>query len=74
MSKIIGITYDLKSDWQASEDDPIDAAADLDGHKTIECLKAASESAGHKVVLITGGAFQLINRLNNDDLKVRYGF
>ena len=69
MSKIIGITYDLKSDWQGSSDDPIDASAELDGHKTIECLKAAFESAGHKVVLI-GGARQLINRVINNDLKV----
>ena len=69
MGKIVGITYDLKSDWQGSDDDPVDAAAELDGHKTIECLKAAFESAGHKVVLI-GGARQLISRQASDDLKV----
>ena len=64
MGKIVGITYDLKSDWQESQDDPIDAAAELDGHKTIECLKTALESAGHKVVLI-GGARQLIDRMTS---------
>ncbi len=69
MGKIVGITYDLKSDWQAAQDDPIDAAAELDGHKTIECLKTALESAGHKVVLI-GGARQLIDRMTRNDLKV----
>jgi D-alanine-D-alanine ligase len=69
MGKIIGITYDLKSDWQDSGDDPIDAAAELDGHKTIKCLKTAFESAGHKVVLI-GGARQLISRQTRGDLKV----
>ncbi len=69
MSKIIGITYDLKGDWQGASDDPVDAAAELDGHKTIECLKAALESAGHKVVLI-GGARQLISRVTGGDLKV----
>jgi D-alanine-D-alanine ligase len=69
MGKIVGITYDLKSDWQGSSDDPIDAAAELDGHKTIECLKTALESAGHKIVLI-GGARQLISRLTRSDLKV----
>ena len=69
MGKIVGITYDLKSDWQGSQDDPIDAAAELDGHKTIECLKNALESAGHKVVLI-GGARQLIDRVTSGDLKV----
>ena len=69
MGKIIGVTYDLKSQWQGSEDDPIDAAAELDGHKTIECLKSAFESAGHTVVLI-GGARELISRVTQDDLKV----
>ena len=69
MSKIVGITYDLKGDWQGSADDPIDAAAELDGHKTIECLKAALESAGHKVDLI-GGARQLIDRVTNRKLSV----
>ena len=69
MTKTVGITYDLKSDWQGSPDDPIDAAAELDGHKTIESLKAALESAGHKVVLI-GGARQLIDRVTNGNLKV----
>lgn len=69
MAKIVGITYDLKSDWQGAHDDPIDAAAELDGHKTIECLKSALESAGHKVILI-GGARQLISCHNSHDLKV----
>ena len=69
MSKIVGITYDLKSDWQGGQDDPIDAAAELDGHKTIECLKTALGSAGHKIVLI-GGARQLIDRMTSHDLKV----
>ena len=69
MSKIIGITYDLKSDWQGAHNDPIDAAAELDGNKTIECLKAALESAGHKIILI-GGARQLIDRLTGNDFKV----
>lgn len=69
MGKIIGITYDLKTDWQGSQDDPIDAAAELDGNKTIECLKAAFESVGHKVVLI-GGARQLIDGVKSGSLKV----
>ncbi|MDE1921061.1 MAG: ATP-grasp domain-containing protein [Candidatus Omnitrophica bacterium] len=69
MSKVIGLTYDLKSDWQRSEDDPIDAAAELDGKKTVDCLQKALESAGHKVVLI-GGARALIDRITRDDLKV----
>jgi len=69
MGKIVGITYDLKSDWQESRDDPIDAAAELDGQRTVECLKTALESAGHTVVLI-GGARNLIRRITANDLKV----
>jgi len=69
MSKIIGLTYDLKSDWQQNPNDPIDAAAELDGQRTVECLKVALESAGHKGMLI-GGARQLINRAMSHDLKV----
>ena len=69
MSKIVGITYDLKTDWQGGKDDPVDATAELDGHRTIECIKAALESAGHKVVLI-GGARQLISRQAKNGLKV----
>ena len=69
MGKIVGITYDLKSDWQGSGDDPVDAAAELDGHKTIESIKTALESAGHEIVLI-GGARQLISRQTRGELKV----
>ncbi|MBF0512148.1 MAG: D-alanine--D-alanine ligase, partial [Candidatus Omnitrophica bacterium] len=69
MGKVIGLTYDLKSDWQESCHDPVDASAELDGHRTIDALKDAFESAGHTVVLI-GGARQLINRLNSNDFKV----
>jgi D-alanine-D-alanine ligase len=68
MSKIVGITYDLKSDWKGSDDDPIDAAAELDGQRTIQCLKTALESGGHKVVLI-GGARSLIDRVTGGNLK-----
>ena len=68
-AKRIGITYDLKSDWQASSEDPLDASAELDGHRTIECLKTALESAGHEVLLI-GGARSLIERVTRHDLKV----
>lgn len=55
----IGLTYDLKSDWQASADDPVDASAELDGLRTVECLKEAFEAAGHTVTLI-GGARSLL--------------
>ena len=55
MGLVIGLTYDLKTDWEPSPDDPLDAAAELDGARTVECLKTAFESAGHQVKLIGGG-------------------
>ncbi len=64
MGKIIGLTFDLKTDWLKSADDPIDAAAELDGHKTIACLTAALESAGHRTIAI-GGAQKLIAYLES---------
>ncbi|MBI4308858.1 MAG: ATP-grasp domain-containing protein [Candidatus Omnitrophica bacterium] len=64
MGKVIGITYDLKGDWQSSPDDPVDAAAELDAAHTVECLKGAFESAGHRVKLI-GGAKSLLRALPN---------
>jgi D-alanine-D-alanine ligase and related ATP-grasp enzymes len=69
MGKIIGLTYDLKSDWTSSSDDPIDAAAELDGAKTVDSLKTAFEEAGHRVVLI-GGANNLIKLAGSGQLNV----
>lgn len=69
MGKIIGLTYDLKSDWQSSPNDPQDAAAELDGAKTVDCLKVAFESVGHTVKLI-GGAKNLIKALSFLDVDI----
>ena len=59
MSKMIGLTYDLKSDWVKNDDDPVDAAAELDGMDTVDSLTKAFESAGHQVQHI-GNARQLL--------------
>ena len=69
MGKKIGLTYDLKSDWQASSDDPVDAAAELDSSKTVECLKKAFESGGHTVRLI-GGARHLLKSIPTLDVDI----
>lgn len=68
MSKIIGLTYDLKTDWVKSVDDPIDATAELDGMDTVDALAQAFESAGHQVVRI-GNVHQLLAAVNKG-LKV----
>ena len=69
MGKKIGLTYDLKSDWQASSDDPVDAAAELDSSRTVECLKKAFESAGHTVKLI-GGVKHLLKMLPDPGVDI----
>lgn len=68
MPKIIGLTYDLKTDWIKKDDDPIDATAELDGMDTVEALTGAFESAGHEVIRI-GNARKLLSALNKG-LKV----
>lgn len=68
MGKIIGLTYDLKSDWIKHDDDPQDAAAEFDNEDTIECLTTAFESAGHTVLPI-GNAHHLLIALRKG-LKV----
>lgn len=68
MKRIIGLTYDLKTDWIKKDDDPVDATAELDGLDTVEALTAAFESAGHQVVRI-GNARQLLAMINKG-LKV----
>lgn len=60
----VGLTYDLKSDWKRSPDDPIDASAELDSARTVQSLKTAFESAGHKVKLI-GNAKSLLKAMPN---------
>jgi len=60
----IGLTYDLKSEWQSSADDPVDAAAELDNDRTVQCLKRAFESGGHTVKLI-GNARNLLKLMPN---------
>ena len=68
MTKIIGLTYDLKTDWIKKADDPIDATAELDGMDTVDALTNAFQSAGHQVVQI-GNAKKLLAALNHG-LKV----
>lgn len=67
MGKTIGITYNLKSDWKKQPDDPIDAAAELDGVSTVESIERALKAGGHTVKRI-GNAFKLLSTIN--DLNV----
>ena len=64
MSKIIGLTYDLKEDWQKGNNDPKDIAAEFDHPKTIEIIQDALEQGGHRVRRI-GNVFNLLKNIDN---------
>jgi len=65
--KTVGLTYDLKSDYQFKEGDPIDANAEFDHPSTIDVIASAIEANGFKVERI-GNAGNLLERMGS--LKV----
>ncbi len=68
MKKVIGFTYDLKTDWQLAPDDPVDLNAEFDPPIVVEHISQALQSAGH-IVRHIGNAKRLlegINKLNVD--------
>ena len=67
MGLTIGLTYDLKTDWQPGPNDPVDANAELDSPKTIDRLAEVFTGAGHRVKKI-GNVHNLLK--NMDDLGV----
>ncbi|MBI3990599.1 MAG: ATP-grasp domain-containing protein [Candidatus Omnitrophica bacterium] len=66
-SKIVGLTYDLKTGYLFKEGEPMDANAEFDHPETIEYLENAFRWGGHSVVRI-GNLRNLLNTINN--LKV----
>ena len=67
MGKIVGITYDLKSDWDLQSNDPVDTNAEFDKPETIARVITALENGGHTVKRI-GNINSLLMQI--DDLKV----
>jgi len=65
--KTVGLTYDLKTDYQFKEGDPEDANAEFDHPSTIDVIAEAIEANGFKVERI-GNAGNLLERLGS--LKV----
>lgn len=59
---IVGLTYDLKSDYVPQPDEPADAAAEFDAPTTVEAIAGAIRSAGHEVVML-GHAGRLVAQL-----------
>ncbi len=67
VGKIIGITYDLKSDWHHYCDDPADINAEFDKPETVQRVITALENGGHTVKRI-GNINNLLAQIN--DLEV----
>ncbi len=64
MKKIIGLTYNLKSDWVLNPNDPADASAEFDSPATMERIALALERGGHTIKKI-GNIDQLLAKINN---------
>ena len=67
MSKVIGLTYDLNTDYVFKDSDPPDANAEFDHPSTVDMIAETIASLGHKVVKI-GNVSDLLKKINN--LKV----
>ena len=67
MKKIVGLTYDLKTDYKFKDNDPPDANAEFDHPLTIDLIARSIESLGHKVIKI-GNVRNLLKKI--DSLKV----
>lgn len=60
--KIVGLTYDLKTDYKFKDGDPADANAEFDHPSTIDVIASAIEANDFKVERI-GNAGNLLERL-----------
>ena len=67
--KVIGLTYDLKSDRPLTSDDPIDANAELDTMETVEFITNALKAGGHRVVPI-GNVHNLLQQIDELDVDI----
>ncbi len=65
----IGFTYNSKTDWVLSANDPLDANAELDKPKTIESIIKAFEWGGHQVKRI-GNVDNLLAQLDDLDVDI----
>jgi len=69
MGKTIGITYDLKSDWQRDSGDPVDINAEFDKPETVERVIAALQNGGHTVKRI-GNIKSLLAQIDDLDVDI----
>ena len=62
--RTIGLTYDLKTDYQFKDNDPPDANAEFDHPSTVDVITAAIESRGFKVKRI-GNVTRLLEQIDS---------
>ena len=67
--KTVGLTYDLKTDYEFKEGDPIDANAEFDAPSTIDVIAKAIESCGFKVKRI-GNVTKLLEKMDHLDADI----
>lgn len=69
MGKIIGLTFDLKADYQLKDNDPPDANAEFDYPQTLDLISQAIESLGYQVKRI-GNITELLKNLEHLDVDI----
>ena len=69
MGKIVGLTFDLRTDSQLRENEPADANAEFDHPLTIDLIAEAIESCGHQVKRI-GNVSSLLENLEHLDVDI----
>lgn len=69
MKKIIGLTYNLKSDWPLAAGEPKDLNAEFDNPQTVEFISQALESKGYRVKRI-GSVQSLLSRIDDLDVDI----
>jgi len=67
--KKVGLTYDLKTDYEFKENDPPDANAEFDHPSTIKIIAQAIESNGFQVKKI-GNASRLMENIDKLDVDI----
>ncbi len=68
-TKTVGLTYDLKTDYEFKDGDPPDANAEFDAPSTIAVITKAIEKCGFKVKKI-GNAVNLMEKIDNLEVDI----
>ncbi len=69
MGKIIGLTFDLKTDYQLKENEPADNYAEFDHPLTVDLITEAIQALGHQVKKI-GNSSALLENLEHLDVDI----